>query len=410
LAQPAPAPAPPAAPDGAALTVFLMTMGPGELSWERFGHNAVWIVDRARGTSRAYNWGVFDFQQENFYLNFARGRMRYYMAGYDGRRTVDFYARANRSVWVQELRLAPAQRAELAAALARNERPEEREYRYDYYQDNCSTRARDALDRVLGGRLRAALDTIPTTASWRFHTRRLTQPDPLLYTGLQLLLGRRTDRPLSVWEAAFLPMELKQAMWRVQVPGPDGRLEPLVIGEKTLFQSTRAAEPLVPPAWWPRYLVLGLALGLLGVGGGWLARRRGRPAPVDVAVPVLWSGVTGAAGLLLAWLWLGTDHAVAAANENVLLLPVTGLATAWALWRAARRDDASAARVALACALLGVVLAGAALLAKAAPGGGQDNGEVLALCLPAQAGVLAAAAGVRRVAGVSPATPGARRS
>jgi hypothetical protein len=67
---------PPEAP-GDSLTVYLMTMGPGRLVWERFGHNAIWIHDPVRGTDLAYNYGLFDFQQENFILRFVQGRMWY---------------------------------------------------------------------------------------------------------------------------------------------------------------------------------------------------------------------------------------------------------------------------------------------------------------------------------------------
>ncbi|MEO7501078.1 MAG: hypothetical protein ABIW94_00435, partial [Gemmatimonadaceae bacterium] len=51
-----------AAVPGAELTIYLMTMGPGDAVWEKFGHNAIWIHDSARNTDVAYNWGLFDFE------------------------------------------------------------------------------------------------------------------------------------------------------------------------------------------------------------------------------------------------------------------------------------------------------------------------------------------------------------
>ncbi|MBL8961188.1 MAG: hypothetical protein JNJ98_15130, partial [Gemmatimonadetes bacterium] len=66
-AQPAASPAP---VPGAELEVYLMTMGPGDLIWERFGHNAVGIRDRAAGTDVVYNWGVFDFDEADFLPRF----------------------------------------------------------------------------------------------------------------------------------------------------------------------------------------------------------------------------------------------------------------------------------------------------------------------------------------------------
>src|SRR5215212_1211669 len=69
-----------AAPSRADTTVriYLLTMGPGDEVWEKFGHNAIWVHDPQRGADPAYNYGMFDFRQENFVLNFARGRMNYW--------------------------------------------------------------------------------------------------------------------------------------------------------------------------------------------------------------------------------------------------------------------------------------------------------------------------------------------
>jgi hypothetical protein len=92
---------------GSHLTVYLMTMGPGEQVWERFGHNAIWVHDAIAGTDIAYNYGLFDFRQEDFLLRFIRGTMRYWMAGFPAREYVETYVRANRSVWIQELDLPP---------------------------------------------------------------------------------------------------------------------------------------------------------------------------------------------------------------------------------------------------------------------------------------------------------------
>src|SRR6202165_584994 len=64
---------------GSNLTVYLLTFGWGDIVWERFGHNAIWIRDRARGTDTTYNWGMFDFNQPNFVWRFVTGDTRYWM-------------------------------------------------------------------------------------------------------------------------------------------------------------------------------------------------------------------------------------------------------------------------------------------------------------------------------------------
>ena len=193
--QTAPLPRGPAASPDTVLTVYLMTMGPGRQVWERFGHNAIWIHDPVHGTDQTYNYGLFDFHQQNFLLRFVQGRMWYWMRGYPAQSYVESYRRANRSVWVQELEIPPAARRELQRFLEWNELPENRFYHYDYYRDNCSTRVRDALDRALGGAIRGATAELPSGKTYRFHTQRLTTNDPPIYTGLCSRWGSRLTVP-----------------------------------------------------------------------------------------------------------------------------------------------------------------------------------------------------------------------
>src|SRR5579871_4151032 len=54
---------------GKDLDVSLITFGPGEEVWERFGHNAILITLHAPDSHARvlYNYGMFDFQQDNFW-------------------------------------------------------------------------------------------------------------------------------------------------------------------------------------------------------------------------------------------------------------------------------------------------------------------------------------------------------
>ncbi|MFL5516985.1 MAG: DUF4105 domain-containing protein, partial [Gemmatimonadales bacterium] len=97
----------------AEITVYLMTFGPGRQVWERFGHNAIWIHDPARGTDESYNYGLFDFHQENFLLRFVQGQMWYWMAGFPAQQYVAQYERDNRSIWIQELELPARAKVQL---------------------------------------------------------------------------------------------------------------------------------------------------------------------------------------------------------------------------------------------------------------------------------------------------------
>jgi hypothetical protein len=385
---------PPAASSPSDLTVYLMTFGPGARVWERFGHNAIWIHDPVNGTDLAYNYGLFDFAQENFILRFVRGQMWYWMAGFPADRYVAQYERDNRSVWVQELELTPSSKAQLQTFLRWNAEPEHRFYHYDYYRDNCSTRVRDAINRAAGGALLAQTADLPSGATYRFHTQRLTANDPPIYTGLLLALGERVDLPISAWDEMFLPLKLREHVRLVTVPGPNGTRLPLVRSERTLFESTEPPPPARPPNWLRWYLAAGAAIG----GAAWLLARRARAsAAAGVGFALVagsWALVAGLVGVVMAGLWGLTDHVMAGCNENLLqmnplaLLVLPGVVG----WRGRGR----AAKLAGRAALVVAVLSGLGLTVQVLPGLNQVNGPVIALALPAQLGI---AAGLRRLVG-----------
>jgi hypothetical protein len=73
----------PSTEPGSNLTIYLLTFGWGDVVWERFGHNAIWIKDRAHNTDITYNWGMFDFNQPNFIWRFVTGDTKYWMEAID---------------------------------------------------------------------------------------------------------------------------------------------------------------------------------------------------------------------------------------------------------------------------------------------------------------------------------------
>jgi hypothetical protein len=363
-----------------------MTMGPGKRVWERFGHNAIWVHDPVRGTDQAYNYGLFDFRQQNFLLRFIQGRMWYWMQGFPAQSYVESYRRANRSVWVQELEMAPTARLQLQQFLEWNERPEHRFYHYDYYRDNCSTRVRDALDRALGGRIRELTADLVTGRSYRFHTLRLTANDPPIYTGLLLALGHPVDRPISAWEEMFLPLAMREHLRKITIIGPGGAALPLVRSERTLFESTEPAPPAEPPFWLPYDLIAGLGIGGAVFGLGSLARRKRGARTAFILLVCVWALLAGIAGLILAGLWGLTDHAAAYNNENLLQADLLALALIWLVPRVASGSQ-RAARSALRLAGVVAALSFLGLVLKLFPPFFQVNGAVIALALPIHAGV-----------------------
>ena len=259
------------APPGSHLEVLLMTIGPGDAIWERFSHNAIVIRDDRARTEVAYNWGIFDFNDTDFIPRLARGRMRYSMQGFPSSTWLGVYRRANRDVWLQPVNLTPGERLELQAVVQELDTEANRYYRYDYYRDNCSTRVRDVLDRVLGGQIRAATGVTDTGTTYRWHTARLLQSAPAYYAGIQFVVGNRGDETISAWEEMFLPIRLKEHLEGIRIVDGQGETRPLLGEAVQVVEAVRDPTPLAAPDFLFPLLMLGTVLGAffhrLGLGG-----------------------------------------------------------------------------------------------------------------------------------------------
>lgn len=301
---------------------WLVTYGPGEIYWQRFGHNAIWIRDPARGLDHAFNFGFFDFEQEHFFLRFLQGRMLYFSAAQPVREEFAAYIDENRSIRAQKLDLDAVQLTQLTRYLVREVQPENRDYLYDYYRNNCSTRVRDVLDMALDGAVSDRFQPVTAKQTWRDHTRRLTVGDFWLYLGLEIGLGAPVDRRIDRWEEMFIPEVLAEAVSALEIER-NGVTRPLVTEDTLLYRSTLAGPPDTPPMVWPRYLLAALAaVALAALLSRWLSTG---------ALARGWFGATGLLGAVLLFLWFGTDHAVAQLNLNLLVFSPLWLLLAF--WR-----------------------------------------------------------------------------
>ena len=307
------------------MTVTLLTMGVGEQVWELFGHNALWFhLERPPSLGGpvdvVYNWGIFDSSQPHFILHFLQKRMFYSMGGFPLEETLIEYRERDRAVWAQELDLTNAQKVALRDFVVWNSRPENRNYWYDYYLDNCSTRLRDALDRVLGGVIRATFSGRKTNNTYRSETLRLTQREPLLASGIDLGLGRPADHQLSAYEEMFLPMRLRDYIRELRVDYGHGGTRPLVRSERMLLGTVTHPEASEPPHWLPTFLAIGVILAAIFGIVGWRGARGSARARISAGVLfTIWAFGVGILGVILSLLWGATDHHFAYGNENLLL-------------------------------------------------------------------------------------------
>jgi hypothetical protein len=371
--------------EAAAPQISLLTFGPGQLYWERFGHNAILV--RAAGDGEAgpdatnFNYGIFDFNQKNFFLNFARGYMQYRLAAYPLAYDLHTYSREGRWVVEQQLQLSPGQRLALRDFLEWNAQPQNAQYRYDYFVANCSTRVRDALDRALGGALRRQLERQRVPSSYRFDAVRLIWPDLWLGLGMDLALGPSADRPLNLWQQSFVPMVLMDALHGVRVAAADGSEVPLVGSERQLLAGALPDPPAAPPDVRLQFLALGLLLGgVLLLLAQLHAHRAARWSFALLAVS--FSLISGLAGLILAAMWGLTEHWAGWRNENLLLLDPLQLLLIPA-WIGAARTSGQPALWARRLSTAIAALALLSLLVRLLPGFQQMNLHWIFLLLPA---------------------------
>lgn len=382
-----PAAAPPAAVEGGGapadeLSVTLVTFGPGDQVWERFGHNALWFHDERAGTDVAYNWGLFDFDQPDFVQRFLSGDTKYWMDGEDAIRMLAVYHDLGRTITLQRLNLTSAQAASLREYVQLNALDENKYYRYDYFRDNCSTRLRDAIDYALDGALRNATDTVTTHLSYRSESVRLTSGDIPIQAGIDVALGRPADAPLTKWESFFIPMRLRDAARNLSIETTDSQMIPLVTDQRTIAP-TAGTQGVVVPAEAPdltlRYLLLGVLVALLVVGLRILMVARRAAAWALTLFGIVWSLFCGVLGLLLLYVWFFTRHAFWAWNEHLLVLSPISLPLVILLPAALLRSRAvGRARMnGYVVAALGIVALALALIP-----GGQSSLPVVALFLP----------------------------
>ncbi|MGC4070706.1 MAG: DUF4105 domain-containing protein [Polyangiaceae bacterium] len=370
------------------ITIELLTMGPGEHPFFKFGHNAIRVRDAGSGRDWVYNYGTFSFDSPTLIADFFKGRLWYWLSRAAMKDTLEEYSSERRGLVAQRLDLTPAQAVAVRRALELNFRPENRAYRYDYFFDNCSTRVRDVIDRVTDGAIRRSL-TRKAGRTLRDHALRSTADYFPEYLVLSIGLGPLVDRPIDVFQEAFLPERLREAMRTVVVASPEGGTKPLVASESVLL-AQRDPRPERPPRWTGRFLGTGIATGSALVGLGMLARRRrGFVAPFATVISLLGT-VSGLLGMALLALWAFTDHAVAYRNQNALLLSPLALTLPVHAFRIARRGASALAT--LRWPTFGLVLSSAvALLLKAFPFEWQDNGCLIAFFLPCWVGLSVAA-------------------
>ncbi|HEU5289139.1 MAG TPA: DUF4105 domain-containing protein [Cyclobacteriaceae bacterium] len=294
--------------------ISVLTLGPyqGEL-YSAFGHSAMRVTDRTQHFDYIFNWGVFDFDQPNFYLNFARGKNFYMLAAHPADLFIDYYIQHNRFIHEQKLNLTTAQKQKLFEYLLWNVQTENRSYRYDYFYDNCATRVRDVMVKVFGDSVKFDDSYITTDYSIRDLTDIYLKYQPWGDLGIDICLGLPMDKKATPYEYMFLPDYIESSFDRASING-----SPIVKEKANVYDSV--AEAYNRSLFHPMNVFILIALVALTLSI-WDFKRKKLSTWFDAIL----FGVTGAVGLLLFLLWVATDHKAAANNFNLLWALPTNL-------------------------------------------------------------------------------------
>lgn len=309
--------------DSCGLQISLLTCSPGEELYSTFGHTAVRVKDSTTGMDIVFNYGTFEFSPD-FYAKFVQGKLLYYLSVEDFPNFLYQYQMESRSVVEQPLQLSCAEEQQLFSALRWNAEEPNRYYLYDFLYDNCTTRARDII----------AKNTSTPVVFPNILPREVPTFRDLIHTyldlggqywsklGIDLLLGAKLDREVTNLQSMFLPDYLKRGL-----DGSRVQRRPLVtttLPVLTMPSPLNKGSLFRPAVVFSLLLVIAAALQL--------ARKKWSERALKVLDTVLFL-LLGLAGILLLFMWFGTDHRVTQNNYNLLWALPTHLAVTFVLHR-----------------------------------------------------------------------------
>lgn len=300
----------------AEISVITCGRGTDEL-YSAFGHSAIRVYDPVNRIDYAYNYGVFDFDQPNFYLNYTKGLLLFKLGVYAYPDFVNSYVYYNRWVTEQVLNLSSGQKQRVFDYLEWNALPENETYRYDYFYNNCANKVRDVFAQTLGDSLHFDDSYITTSYTIRQLTDLYLTDQPWGDLGIDICLGLPMDKKASPYEYMFLPDYVLSSFDHATV-SHGGKQEPLVKAKVPVFLNTpREPNKAIVHPW----VVFGAILLVAVV----LSARDFRRKNVSLWFDGLLFLATGAVGVLLLLLWTATDHQAAARNMNLLWALPTNL-------------------------------------------------------------------------------------
>ena len=307
------------------LRFSLLTCSPGQIIYELFGHTAIRYQNFTRATDIVFNYGMFDFDTPNFAYRFARGAADYQLGvnSFEGFRRS--YERRGSSVYEQELNLTTAEKQLLEKSLFLNYQPENRVYRYNYFYNNCTTCARDQIEKCIQGKV--VYPQGESDKSFRKIIHQYAADSPWDKLGMDYALGAEADDKIDIRLQMFAPLYMRDFAARAIIQTSDGGTRPLVSKEITIVKGiARSVEPgfiLAPMTCAVLFLLLNLMIAFLQI----------KKKRIYWGWDILLYGAQGIAGCIIAFLFFFSSHPTVGSNWMLILFhPLALLFIPWTLW------------------------------------------------------------------------------
>ena len=303
------------------LEMKLAVMGPGNQLYFWFGHIGLVVENKNTGKARYYDWGVFSFEDDNFFYDFAFGRLLYSCMVSPADVNYKNYIYYQRDITLYTLDLPADVKMKILRLAENNILPENRDYYYHFFKDNCATRIRDIVDLGLDGKFREKYGNAPGRYTLRQHIRRHTWFSPFFDWVLNFWMGQVIDKPITVWDEMFLPSEIARRISEFSYVAADGQERPLVSSVEVVHRSVgRPAVLEVPRLQWPRELMFSLLFSAAILFSYW---RFGNRKSFTISLGLLQSmlGIFfGAIGSILFFMSFFTDHDYTFENSNIFFV------------------------------------------------------------------------------------------
>lgn len=222
------------------IQISLLTCSPGKEVWAQYGHTAIRYYDKESGEDLAINYGIFSLDQTYFIPRFVLGMTDYRMGVQPMDMFLAQYSYEGRGVVEQVINLSAEDKEVIYKALQENMKPENVVYRYNYFFDNCTTRARDMLVNHLHGKV--VYPPAEEDATFRSMIHKWNNKYEWSQFGEDLLLGVNADRKTTKSEQQFLPENLRSDFDKARY-----NRKPLVKETNVLLDAeTEVTEPVFP--------------------------------------------------------------------------------------------------------------------------------------------------------------------